>query len=87
MGAWRGLLAWLSIPVLSISFDLAANGGPRSIAAFLYAILWSAVFFAIHQLVAKGKIGPGPVAWGAALGSLAALYVVLGLYRIMRKAG
>lgn len=80
-----GLYLWLPLPFLAVSFDLAAHRAPRSIVAFLYAILWFVIFALVHRwiVVAKGLTGTGFLVWSAIMICAASAYVGLGLVRIM----
>ena len=80
------LYLWLSLPLLAISLDLAAHRAPRSIAAFLYAILWFVIFALVHQwiAVAKGLRGTGLLIWSVIIICVASAYVGLGLVRIIK---
>ncbi len=82
--ARHALILWLALPPLTVLFDLAAHRAPRSIVAFLYAILWFGVFALIHQLIAVGKglTGTGLLIWSAVIAFMALAYVGLGVLRI-----
>ena len=84
VGARAALLLWLALPPLAVLFDLAAHRAPRSIVAFLYAILWFAVFALIHQLIAVGRglMGTGLLIWSVMTAFAALSYVGLGVIRI-----
>ena len=79
------LLLWLALPPLAALVDFGAHRAPRSIAAFLYAILWTVIFALAHQLVAVGKglTGSGLLIWTVAVISVALAFVGTGLYRII----
>lgn len=86
VGAGAALFLWLALPPLAVAFDLAAHRAPRSIVAFLYAILWFVAFALIHQLVAVGKglAGSALLMWSVIVASAALAYAGLGVLRIKR---
>ena len=83
--AGPALFLWLTLPPLAVLVDIGAHRAPRSIAAFLYAILWTVIFALIHRLVAVGRglTGSGLLIWTVAVISVALAFVGTGLYRII----
>jgi len=86
VGAKAALWAWLAVPLLTVALDLALRAGRRFLGASVYVILWLDLFASVHQLVALGRglAGPALWAWSTGVGAFAALFVGLGVLRIIR---
>jgi len=88
VGAQAALWAWFALVPCTVGLDVARRARSSSLARGLYAILWLNLYALLHQLVALGRdfSGVALILWTVGIGSVALIFVGLGLVRLGDRA-